>query len=93
MVFAHGNGISHPVHQQCFGIPGKTLLGADSHTPAAGAIGMLAVGAGGLSVSLTLAGEPFRLPMPEIWGIRLTGSLPDWVSAKDIILELLRRHG
>jgi aconitate hydratase len=88
-----GNGISHPVHQQRFGVPGKTLLGADSHTPAAGAIGMLAIGAGGLSVSLTLAGEPFRIPMPEIWGVRLTGSLPDWVSAKDIILELLRRHG
>lgn len=88
-----GNGISHPVHQQCFGKPGKMLLGADSHTPAAGAIGMLAIGAGGLSVSLALAGEPFRIPMPEIWGIRLTGAPPAWVSAKDVILELLRRHG
>ena len=87
-----GNGTSHPVHQQRFGIPGKTLLGADSHTPGAGAIGMLAIGAGGLEISMALTGQPFRLPMPEIWGIRLTGRLPDWVSAKDVILEVLRRH-
>lgn len=87
-----GNGTSHPVHQQRFGIPGKTLLGADSHTPAAGGIGMLAIGAGGLEISMALTGQPFRLGMPEIWGIRLTGRLPDWVSAKDVILELLRRH-
>lgn len=88
-----GNGISHPVHQQFFGVPGKTLLGADSHTPAAGAIGMLAIGAGGLEVALALAGEPYRLRMPEVWGVRLVGSLPDYVSAKDVILEMLRRHG
>ncbi len=87
-----GNGTSHPVHQQRFGIPGKTLLGADSHTPAAGGIGMLAIGAGGLEISMALTGQPFRLRMPEIWGIRLTGRLPDWVSAKDVILEILRRH-
>jgi aconitate hydratase len=86
-----GNGTSHPVHQQRFGVPGRSLLGADSHTPAAGGIGMLAIGAGGLEISLALAGEPFRLPMPEIWGVRLTGRLPDWVSAKDVILEILRR--
>jgi aconitate hydratase len=87
-----GNGTSHPVHQQRFGIPGKTLLGADSHTPAAGGIGMLAIGAGGLEISMALTGQPFRVAMPEIWGIRLTGRLPDWVSAKDVILEILRRH-
>src|ERR687893_2912941 len=88
-----GNGISHPVHQERFGQPGKTLLGADSHTCAAGAIGMLAIGAGGLQVAVALAGEPFSLQMPEIWGVKLFGELPDWVSAKDVILEMLRRHG
>jgi predicted aconitate hydratase len=88
-----GNGISHPVHQERFGIPGKTLLGADSHTCAAGAIGMLAIGAGGLQVAVALAGEPFSFHMPEIWGVKLSGELPDWVSAKDMILEMLRRHG
>ena len=88
-----GNGISHPVHQERFAAPGKTLLGADSHTPASGAVGMLAIGAGGLEVALALAGEPFAIPMPQVWGVRLVGSLPDWVSAKDVILEMLRRHG
>jgi aconitate hydratase len=88
-----GNGVSHPVHQERFGKPGKTLLGSDSHTPAAGSIGMLAIGAGGLEVALAMAGEPFHFPMPEIWGIELTGRLPPWVSAKDVILEMLRRHG
>lgn len=88
-----GNGVSHPTHQQRFGKPGKTLLGSDSHTPAAGAIGMLAIGAGGIDVAMAMAGEPFRLKMPEIWGVKLTGELPDWVSAKDVILEMLRRHG
>jgi len=87
-----GNGVSHPVHQERFGRPGKTLLGADSHTPAAGAVGMLAIGAGGLEVALAMAGQPFYVKMPEIWGVRLFGELPDWVSAKDIILEMLRRH-
>ena len=88
-----GNGVSHPVHQERFGKPGKTLLGSDSHTPAAGAMGMLAIGAGGLEVALAIMGEPFHLRMPEIWGVELTGGLPDWVSAKDVILEMLRRHG
>ena len=88
-----GNGVSHPVHQECFGRPGATLLGSDSHTPSAGAIGMLAIGAGGLEVALAMAGEPFYVKMPKIWGIRLTGKLPDWVSAKDVILTLLLRHG
>lgn len=87
-----GNGVSHPVHQQRFGKPGRTLLGSDSHTPAAGAIGMLAMGAGGMEVALAMAGEPFYVKMPRVWGIRLLGGLPDWVSAKDVILEMLRRH-
>ena len=88
-----GNGVSHPCHQENFGKPGKTLLGSDSHTPAAGAIGMLGIGAGGLEVALAMAGEPFFTRMPLVWGVKLTGSLPDWVSAKDVILEMLRRHG
>ena len=88
-----GNGVSHPVHMERFGVPGKTMLGSDSHTPAAGAIGMLAMGAGGLEVAMAMAGEPFYLKMPLIWGVRLTGKLADWVSAKDVILEMLRRHG
>lgn len=88
-----GTGIAHPVHQERFGVPGTTLIGGDSHTPAAGAIGQLAIGAGGMTVALVLAGEPFRMVMPEVWGVELTGRLPDWVSAKDVILELLRRHG
>ena len=87
-----GNGVSHPVHMERFGIPGKTLLGSDSHTPAAGSLGMLAIGAGGLEVALAMAGEPFYVKMPEVWGVKLTGELPDWVSAKDVILEMLRRH-
>jgi len=88
-----GNGVSHPTHQQRFGKPGKTLLGSDSHTPAAGSLGMLAIGAGGIDVAMAMAGEPFYTRMPEIWGVRLEGRLPDWVSAKDVILEMLRRHG
>jgi len=88
-----GNGVSHPVHMERFGIPGKTLLGSDSHTCAAGSLGMLAIGAGGLEVGLAMAGKPFYLAMPEIMGVQLTGTLPDWVSAKDVILEMLRRHG
>lgn len=87
-----GNGVSHPLHMARFGKPGKSLLGSDSHTPASGAIGMLAMGAGGLDVALAMAGEPYHLRMPEIWGVRLVGQLPDWVSAKDVILEMLRRH-
>ncbi|QBI19778.1 aconitate hydratase [Egibacter rhizosphaerae] len=87
-----GNGVSHPVHQERFGRPGATMLGSDSHTCAAGAIGMLAIGAGGLAVAAAMAGEPFHVQMPEVWGVRLSGELPEWVSAKDVILELLRRH-
>jgi len=88
-----GNGVSHPVHMQYFGRPGRTLLGSDSHTCAAGSLGMLAIGAGGIDVAMAMAGEPYRLTMPEVWGIHLKGRLPDWVSAKDVILEMLRRHG
>jgi len=88
-----GNGVSHPVHMERFGIPGMTLLGSDSHTCAAGSLGMLAIGAGGLEVALAMIGEPFYVKMPRILGVKLTGELPDWVSAKDVILEMLRRHG
>jgi aconitate hydratase len=86
-----GNGVSHPVHMERFGKPGKTLLGSDSHTCAAGSLGMLAIGAGGLEVALAIAGEPFYVRMPKIVGVKLTGEFPDWVSAKDVILEMLRR--
>ena len=86
-----GNGISHQVHLERFSVPGKTMLGSDSHTPTAGGAGMLSFGAGGLDVALALAGQPFYLIMPEIIGVRLTGRFPAWVSAKDVILELLRR--
>lgn len=87
-----GNGVSHPVHMERFGVPGKTLLGSDSHTCTAGALGMIAIGAGGLDVSLAMAGEPFYLKVPKILGIKLTGRLRPWVSAKDVILDMLRRH-
>jgi aconitate hydratase len=87
-----GNGVSHPLHMQNFGIPGKTLLGSDSHTCAAGCLGMLAMGAGGLEVAMSMAGYPFNVKMPKVFGVKLTGKLPDWVSAKDVILEMLRRY-
>ncbi len=86
-----GNGICHQVHLERFAAPGKTLLGSDSHTPTAGGCGMLAIGAGGLDVAMAMAGQPFHLNMPEVLGIHLTGELSPWVSAKDVILELLRR--
>ncbi|MEV6970730.1 aconitate hydratase [Hamadaea sp. NPDC051192] len=88
-----GNGVSHPTHMQHFGVPGKTLIGSDSHTCAAGCLGMLAIGVGGLEVAMAMAGQPLFVRMPRIWGVRLTGELPPWVSAKDVILEMLRRHG
>ncbi|MDE3046044.1 MAG: aconitate hydratase [Verrucomicrobiota bacterium] len=87
-----GNGVSHPVHMERFGIPGKFLIGSDSHTCAAGSMGMLAIGCGGLEVALAMVGQPFYVKMPKIMGIKLTGKLPKWVSAKDVILEVLRRH-
>ncbi|MQA10971.1 MAG: aconitate hydratase [Pseudonocardiaceae bacterium] len=88
-----GNGVSHPTHMQRFGIPGKTMIGSDSHTCAAGSLGMLAIGVGGLEVAMAIAGRPLHLRMPDVWGVRLTGELPAWSSAKDVILEMLRRHG
>lgn len=86
-----GNGVSHQVHMERFGVPGATLLGADSHTPGAAGLSLLGIGAGGLDVALAMAGYPYHLVCPRILGVRLTGSLPDWVSAKDVILEMLRR--
>lgn len=87
-----GNGVSHPVHMQRLAKPGKTLLGSDSHTCANGCMGMLAMGAGGIDVAMAIAGEPIYITMPEVFGVKLTGKLPDWVSAKDVILEMLRRY-
>jgi aconitate hydratase len=87
-----GNGVSHPTHMQRFGIPGKTMVGSDSHTPAAGSLGMLAIGVGGLEVALAMSGRPLHIRMPQVWGVRLDGELPEWCSAKDVILEMLRRH-
>lgn len=87
-----GNGVSHIVHMERFGKPGALLLGADSHTCAGGSLGMLAIGVGGLEVAMALAGQPFYCNMPKILGVKLIGHLPDWVSAKDVILELLRRY-
>lgn len=87
-----GNGVSHPVHMERFGKPGKTLVGSDSHTPAAGSLGMLAIGTGGLDVAAAIAGQPYFVKMPQVMGVKLTGRLPDWVSAKDVILEMLRRY-
>jgi len=87
-----GNGVSHQVHMERFGVPGKTLLGADSHTPGAAGISMLGIGAGGLDVALAMAGYPYYLTCPKVLGVKLTGMLSDWVSAKDVILEMLRRY-
>jgi aconitate hydratase len=87
-----GNGVSHQVHMERFGVPGKTLLGSDSHTPGAAGVSMLGIGAGGLDVALAMAGHPYHLPCPQVLGVKLLGKLPDWVSAKDVILEMLRRY-
>ncbi|MGQ9639780.1 MAG: aconitate hydratase [Candidatus Bathyarchaeia archaeon] len=87
-----GNGISHQIHLERFAAPGKTLLGADSHTPTAGGCGMLAIGAGGLDVAMAMAGSPYYMVTPKILGVKLTGRLRPWVSAKDVALEMLRRH-
>ncbi len=86
---APGNGICHQVHLERFGIPGKTLIGSDSHTPTGGGIGMMAIGAGGLDVALAMAGKPFRIPYPKVVGVKLTGKLAPWCAAKDVILKLL----
>jgi aconitate hydratase len=85
-----GNGICHQVHLERFGIPGKTLIGSDSHTPTGGGIGMLAMGAGGLDVAVAMGGGPYYISVPKILFVELTGKLPAWVSAKDVILEILR---
>ena len=84
-----GNGICHQVHLERFGVPGKTLIGSDSHTPTGGGIGMMAIGAGGLDVALAMAGKPFRIPYPKVIGVKLTGKLSPWCAAKDVILKLL----
>ena len=86
-----GNGICHQVFLERFACPGKTLIGSDSHTPTAGGIGAFALGSGGMDVAAAMAGEPFRIKYPAIVGVKLTGSLPPWVSAKDVILDVLRR--
>lgn len=85
-----GNGVCHQVHIERFAIPGQTLLGSDSHTPTCGGLGMLAIGAGGLDVAVAMSGGPYYITMPKICRIELKGRLRDWVSAKDIILEVLR---
>lgn len=85
-----GNGICHQVHLERFGIPGKTLIGSDSHTPTGGGIGMLAMGTGGLDVAVAMGGGTYYIPMPKMTRINLTGYLKPWVSAKDVILEVLR---
>ena len=86
-----GNGICHQVHLERFGIPGKTLIGSDSHTPTGGGIGMLAFGAGGLDVAVAMGGGTYYITMPKIVEVELCGSLQPWVTAKDVILEVLRR--
>jgi aconitate hydratase len=86
-----GNGICHQVHMETFSVPGETLLGSDSHTPLCGAAGMLAIGAGSLDVAVAMGGGPYFFPMPAVVRIWLTGELRPWVTAKDVILELLRR--
>jgi aconitate hydratase len=86
-----GNGICHQLHLERFSVPGKTLLGSDSHTPTCGGIGMIAIGAGGLDVALAMAGNPFHMKMPQVVNVILTGKLKPFVSAKDIILYLLKK--
>jgi aconitate hydratase len=86
-----GNGICHQVHLERFAVPGQALLGSDSHTPTCGGMGMLSVGVGGVDVALAMAGEPFYIRVPKVVGVKLVGQRSSWVSAKDIILEMLRR--
>src|SRR5918998_245578 len=88
-----GNGICHYLHVERFATPGATLIGADSHTTSSGALGSIAIGAGGLDVALVMAGQPFETPAPTVVGVELTGDLSAWVTPKDVILELLRRRG
>ncbi len=86
-----GNGICHQVHLERFAKPGGTLLGSDSHTPTAGGIGMIAIGAGGLDVAAAMGGQPYTIPAPKVTAVELTGALPPFATAKDVILEVLRR--
>ncbi|KAB7515967.1 aconitate hydratase [Halosegnis rubeus] len=86
-----GNGICHNVHKENFAAPGKTMLGSDSHTPTPGGLGELAIGSGGLDVAVAMGGGPYYIEMPEVVNVRLEGELPEWSSAKDVILEMLRR--
>ncbi len=86
-----GNGICHQVHLERFGIPGKTLIGSDSHTPTGGGIGMIAIGAGGMDVAVAMGGGTYYITCPKIVKVELTGKLSPWVAAKDVILEVLRR--
>src|SRR5258708_4825684 len=88
-----GNGIRHYLHVERFAKPGAVLIGADSHTTTSGAVGMIAIGAGGLDVAICMAGQPFEFETPLVVGVELRGKLPPWVQAKDVILELLRRRG
>ena len=87
-----GNGICHQVHLERFTVPGQILIGADSHTPTCGGIGMLGIGVGGMDAALAMAGEPFHIEMPKIVQVKLLGQRHPWVSAKDVILEILRRY-
>jgi aconitate hydratase len=87
-----GNGVSHHVHRQRFGVPGQTLLGSDSHTTTGGCLGMLAMGAGGVEIAMAMAGHPYYIRTPRIWGIHVEGQFQPFVSGKDLILELLRRY-
>ncbi|WP_121822026.1 aconitate hydratase [Halostella salina] len=86
-----GNGICHQVHKENFAAPGKTMLGSDSHTPTPGGLGELAIGSGGIDVAVAMGGAPYYIDMPEVVNVRLEGELPEWATAKDVILELLRR--
>ena len=93
VVFAPpGVGVSHHVHRERFGVPGQTLLGSDSHTTTGGCLCMLAIGAGGVEIAMAMAGKPYYIQTPKIWGIRCDGALQSMVSGKDVILELLRRY-
>ena len=85
-----GNGICHQLHLENYGVPGKTLLGSDSHTPTGGGLGMIAIGAGGLDVAVAMAKGTYSLSVPKVIGIKLTGKLPMWSSAKDVILYVLK---
>ena len=87
-----GNGICHQINLERFSVPGDTILGADSHTTTAGGVGMLAIGAGGLDVAVAMAGGPFYLTMPQVLKVELKGELPQWSSAKDVVLEILQRQ-